>query len=118
MLRIIYPSILKSIESVLRKKCYFNLENVNILLEFCATEKYNHFEQFLNILKRNKQLLKYQFKQLNIGLFVDSYYIIKWNSTIDDKFIDKVKMICCSSNEESEKEKGQGKFQEMLNQWG
>ena len=37
-------------------------------------------------------LLKYQFKQFNIGLYARNcnvYQVIEWNDDIDDKYLDK-----------------------------
>ena len=54
-------------ETVLTKSCFFNLENVNTLIKIRDIDQ-TSLDLFFNVLKQHIKLLKYQFKQLNIGI--------------------------------------------------
>lgn len=79
-----------AIETVLLKKYYHNLKNVNILIKI---QKKNIIQLF-NMLKKNVNILKYQFKKLNFGLIITyetiEYFThtFEWNPEIDGKFLD------------------------------
>ena len=105
----------KDIVRILQKEDYFNLENVNILLRINSDcDEYKKIDGRVNIdwlftiLKQNWKTLKYQFKQFNIGLYiqkhiwqrscslflggrvsseVNRYYVLNWNCEIDDKLL-------------------------------
>ena len=90
----------KCISNVLTKKYYFNLENVNILFysEYVSPDSLQPIDWIFGILKKHSNILKYQFKQLNIGIktakTTDESFrrvninILQWNSNIDNKFLD------------------------------
>ena len=53
----------------------------------------SRIDWFFGLLKSKKRLLKYQFKQFNIGLrdmTYDVYHVIEWNQDIDDEYLDKI----------------------------
>ena len=54
----------KMISKILQKDFYYELKNVNTLLDIDI----ENIEVFFDILKENIQVLKYQFNKLNIGL--------------------------------------------------
>ena len=58
----------KVIKSIFQKECYYNLDNVNLLLEL----NHCHIDWIFALLKRDVKILKHQFKQLNIGITI--YY--------------------------------------------
>ena len=88
---------IKPIEVILSKRYYHNLKNVNLLLLILDTK----LKSFFDMLKKNVEILKHQFKQLNIGLVVykhgigynirvgyengigPKYYTIEWNPKMD-----------------------------------
>ena len=72
-------------------------------------------DKLFTILRNNKQLLKHQFKTLNIGMRLSDENndtkkcdIFSWNSSIDDKFID--------SKEQCWKELGQRELDPQADQ--
>ena len=86
---------IQGFKNIFTKNHFYNLNNVNILLE---TEMIN-IQTFFDILKENLSVLKYQFKQLNIGLRVydalsvvdgkEVYYVFEWNANINDNILMK-----------------------------
>ena len=80
-----------ALRDILRKEYYYNLENVNILIEDISETQ---FITFFKILKENKHILQYQFKQLNIGFRIATrhlhhYDVLMWNHKMNDKFLNK-----------------------------
>ena len=103
---VLYPSRIfhhvnqeKAIENILQKNYYYNLENVNIILENTGGHDDTKIDWFFKLFKDNHKILKYQFKQLNIAIerIVDYdhekylYFVLEWNNTMDDKHVDQVK---------------------------
>ena len=93
----------KIICNLLTKKYYFNLVNLNILLQFfdwgLRSEK-DLVNCIFEILKQHQQILKHQFNQLNIGFdIVDSllgarFYVLEWNCKVDEKFSNHFQQQC------------------------
>ena len=114
-----------AIEAILKKQDYHNLQNLNLVLSF--NNLLVHGDWFFNLLKKNKDVLKYQFKQLNIGLLNDIYdvhQVIEWNDSIDDKYLDNICHECQTEYTLREYEKQKQnlnirklKYQALLNQW-
>ena len=113
---------LNAIEKILKKEYYFNLEKVNILLN-TNTHVTNLTHDIFKLLKRNHQLLKYQFKQLNIGFeFWDNvcqfenhrYHVFAWNSSVDEKFLDEQCKICVKYEKMNQSEMKVGSMQEKF----
>ena len=82
-----------AIEKILLKKYYHNLQNVNLLLTISNKGTIAPLFQMLN---KHCQILKYQFKQLNIGVQMwnwnstfNKYYAFEWNTKIDQKFLNQ-----------------------------
>ena len=78
-----------AIDKILIKEYYHHLKNVNILVDLSPAT----IKPFFQILKKNCKVFKDQFKQLNIGVKMDSfssyhyYYTFSCNfNTIDEKF--------------------------------
>ena len=85
------------IKAILKKQDYYSLENFNLLLllqdPMSISSQLSRIDWFFDLLKQKKQMLKYQFKQLNIGLrdvTHDAYHVIEWNQSIDDEYLDKI----------------------------
>ena len=115
--------------NVLKKKYYFNLTNVNILL-YCEYHgnklraKKNFVDWIFGILKENKNVLKYQFKQLRIGLqYMRFYNVIEWNTNnglnndIDKFLIDNQAKWNQSHQSKFEHQSNYQKFQQIEDQW-
>ena len=85
----------KIISDLLMKKYYFHLTNVNILFQFATNNDLILFRLFtwvFGILKKHQNILRYQFKQLNIGIrsakeigIYTRCHILQWNSKIDEQ---------------------------------
>lgn len=64
---------MKSIENVLQKKYYYNLQNVNILIKLSLqlNKVYvaNEIDRIVDIFKTHKNVLKQQFTKLNVGFY-------------------------------------------------
>ena len=111
------------VSNLLTKKYYFNLENVNILL---YTSKIKAIDRIFDILKKYQNILKHQFKQLNIGiqrqkeidLSCKRVDIIKWNSNIDDKFLDNYRVKCYQYDQSKLQCKTNAdQYQQLIQQW-
>ena len=99
-----YPDMyhlwMTDIKNILEKKYYHSLGNVNILLK-SNTQSFQEcqaFDDFFKILEDCVTLLKYQFKEFNIGFDQvlkegqrAMFHIVKWNKKIDSKFSDQIK---------------------------
>ena len=111
----------KSIENILEKKYYYNLENVNILVDFQVCDQYDkEVDYILGIFKKHIKLLKYQFKQLNVAFYniKEACYVWEWNSNIDHKFLDQVKhKFCFEQQDVVECNKHKEKMMQLSNQW-
>ena len=79
-----------AIDKILIKEYYHHLQKVNILVHLSSAT----VKPFFKVLKKNFKLFKDQFKQINIGVKMDSftnyyyYYTFSCNfDTIDEKFL-------------------------------
>ena len=105
---------------ILQKEYYYNLERVNILIAI-YNQYANTIHDIFQMLQRNIQLLKHQFKQLNIGFRIHlttltKYHLLTWNPKIDKKFLNEQYRICRNNincNVQSTKEE----FEQVKNQW-
>ena len=101
---------IKCFETILCKKYYYNLKNVNMLIQICERD-INHF---FNMLKKNISILKCQFNQLNIGIRIlchdctVHYCTFEWNPQMDEKYLDKQKQ---------EMNGDKIKYKQWMNQW-
>ena len=80
------------ISNILEKKHYYNLENVNIIVEMRDKRA---FGRIFHTSKENTTILKNQFKQLNIALITNinnrlSVLAFEWNEKMDDKRLDQL----------------------------
>ena len=124
----------KVISNLLTKKHYFNLDNVNILLQFAGMyAKEGMVNWIFEILKANMKILKNQFKQLNIGIHIvdtfreefERYCVLKWHCTIDDKFLIDYQQQCDTLGQDKQFEPSiqgqvnpyQEKYNLVLKQW-
>ena len=129
------------IPSVLKKEYLYNLENVNILLSPWGIDKENGIDElldeFFDILCDNVNVLKYQFKQLNLGLhkrvkvvttniYIDdhahTYAYFSWNSTIDVKFVNNQRqqwksLQCDENNPNGDATISKRMYQSFRQQW-
>ena len=110
--------IKNSIESTLKKKYYYSLENVNLLLKLQLG--HSHIDWIFSLLKSNVKILKHQFKQLNIGInvctrYASVYQVIEWNPSVDEKFLTSIQaqMDKRKPNEDT----CQDNYYSLLNQW-
>ena len=92
---------LLAFKNIFSKSHYYNLTNVNILFNInsyrpSVSELTTWREQighFFKILSENLEILKYQFKNFNIGFDInDHYYVLKWNDKIDGKYLNSKKI--------------------------
>ena len=90
--------LVECIESILCKKRYYYLTNVNILLDFGYAKDLTNgkdlIDSIFDVLKRNCGKLHNAFDNLYIGVNIRVEkkrfaQILKWNSTIDEKFLDQ-----------------------------
>ena len=104
------------IESIVKKEHFYKLENFIILLN---VEK-KHIDWVFKMLKKNVQLLKYQFKQFIIGLHVaDSHYhVLEWNTQIDKKYLAHLESLWKRNNEKQEiRNQMQDKYWLLVDKW-
>ena len=108
------------IEKILKKEYYYNLANVNILID----SNDGKIDKLFQILKKNYVVLKHQFKQLNIGCYTwnselqnGKYHVLKWNSAIDVKFLNQQHKISVDHSGDVNVKSMKEKFQELKNQW-
>ena len=120
-----------AIEAVLDKQDYYNLENFILLLVFqehmSKLLQLSRIDWFFGLLKSKKRLLKYQFKQFNIGLrdmTYDVYHVMEWNQDIDDEYLDKIWNQCKEKRNvfnmdtcSLKKPQNCQKYHAWLNQW-
>ena len=113
----------KIICSLLTKSYFYNLKNVNILLELDCQELWDWIFQ---ILKINQIILKHQFEQLNIGLCdmsntdrdQEQCHILQWNSKIDEKFLKQFDTKCNTLYQKpSEREANLEKYVKWKKMW-
>ena len=100
----------------MQKERYYSLENVNLLLQL----EHGQIEWFFGLMKRNVPVLKYQFKQLKIGINIDGikndiYQVIEWNPSVDQTFLDEHKALLDQNEGEFGREKN--KYGILLNKW-
>ena len=117
----------KIISNLLAKKDYFNLDNLNILLQFSSLHLNEELVNWIfEILKRNQQLLKHQFNQLNIGFRIewishDTFYVLRWNPKIDEKFLNHLQQQCNQSYKQAstkgEAKSFKEKYYSAMEQW-
>ena len=123
------------LSNLLMKKYYFNLVNVNIVLcvyQDSLSSVKTVIDWMFGILMENKNVLKYQFKQLRIGIQSQGFnrnpslercYVFELNKDDKindiDKFSNDYKAKCDESLEQSKLEYQSSckKYQEMKHQW-
>ena len=102
----------KVLSNLLLKKHYFNLDNLNILLQFGNYDGMDiaSLDWGFKILRKHCKSLKDQFKSLNIGWKiiynrgqVSRCYVLRWNSTINRKWLDEYQTKC-KQNDQSTNE--------------
>ena len=119
---------MEAIGQILCKEYYHHLKNINLLLHFGNHINCCNIKSFFKILKRNRKMLKHQFKQLNIAVSrkYDNHHHIwtwTWNSTIDKKYLIQKEMIICRMKDEKsmshrdEKNICNSQFDEWKQQW-
>ena len=111
------------LESVLDKKYFYKLEDVNILA--CIDMNESTMNDFFGILTKRIDVLKYQFKQLIIGLCCSCeswenndeqlyYFTFKWNNKIDEKFLQQIQDNCLTGKQSAnENVKHKTMFQQL-----
>ena len=115
------------LSNLLTKKDYVNLDNVNILFHFFGVDtKTDTLSWIFEILNHNREILKHQFKQLNIGLRIavslrnQRYYILKWHCAIDEKFLLDYQQQCnmyVHDKQFDPSAKGKEKYSLIMQQW-
>lgn len=120
------------VTNLLNKKDYFNLTNLNILID-CTTLIFDWngrstADWIFGILKNNVKVLQYQFVELNIGLRISkeffrsdviecqSCYVFEWDSTVNEKFLDECKQFIRNQSAPDRKLNVK-KFRKLINQW-
>ena len=112
----------KALENILQKTHYYNLTNVNIILEL---KRNIRIDWFFKLLKDNQKILQQQFQQLNIAIVKNLYnyrqklhYVLEWDYKIDDKRLNQAKK---QFDEIKVDDQNQDQFQEkyllMREQW-
>ena len=111
----------QAIENVLQKEFFYRLENVNILYQIRHDES---VDWFFDVLKRHCNVLKYRFKQLNVGLCKDVddeeklYYTLEWNTKIDERILDQEKETFCQMKQDDQlQQHHREKYSIVLEQW-
>ena len=114
-----------TLQNVLQKKYYHNLENVNMILDFPT--KNTNIDWFFKLLKDNCKILKYQFKKLNIVIFKhvvndgyhqQLYFVLEWNENLDDKGLDQLKkQFDEMKGDDSNQQQFEEKYWFMRKQW-
>ena len=115
------------VSSLFGKKYFVNLEKMNILFDFIGQgHSRKHFVAWIvGLMKQNKQILKHQFKQLNIGLYCPAQYkrqerydIVQWNPQINDKFLDQFQTNCNKLKQPTEEyDMNAKKYVALKNKW-
>ena len=104
------------IESIVKKEHFYKLQNFSILLDV----ENQHIDWIFKILKKNVQLLKYQFKQFIIGLNIEHshYHVLEWNTQIDKKYLACLESLWKRNNEKQEiRNQMQDKYWLLIDQW-
>ena len=98
-----YGPLHTAIENVLKKTHFYNLQNVNILLNIAVASNDASSSDGLTtnviftMLEKHCKILKNQFKQLNIAFVIQEqrslarYQLIEWNPSINTAFLKKEK---------------------------
>ena len=108
-------TFIRLIQTVLTKKYFYNLDNVTILIDLnTSTDGLRDNDLINNLfsaLKQNKKALKSQFKEFTVGLRIHvpdfdpskfhTFHIMKWNSKIDDKYLDQLNKTWCQFNRDT-----------------
>ena len=107
-----------AIESIVKKKYFYKLENAIILLSVPS----NGVDAIFKMFEKNVQLLNYQFEKLIIGLYVDysHCHVFEWNKEIDKQYLDKMKSLCKQKNPYEDKEvqnQMREKFSSLNDEW-
>lgn len=100
----------QSLENILKKEFYYQLKNVNIMIHVKQDDngvcRDYDIDWIFKLLKKYKQILKYQFKELNIAICktdkfdtIKVYYALKWNPKIDDKILQQEREKYCQMSE-------------------
>ena len=123
---------------LLKKEYFHNLKNVNML--FCSVGKWERcqttIDRVFKVLKENKRMLKYQFKQFNVGFYRsfdhgenenknenenmkrEMYKVLQWNQNIDDKILDTIRLSLMQMNQtHQEMHQNKEAFSLAQNQW-
>ena len=116
----------KALNNVILKTYYYNLENVNILVEMAMMDNVT-VDWFFTLLKKNHKVLKHQFKQLKIAIVKNIniqltkhklYFVLEWNSGTDDKKLNQAKKQVDEMTIEDENQKQyQEQYLLMRTQW-
>ena len=117
----------KALTNILEKEYYYNLENVNIIIEI-NQDMDVFMTWFFQLLEKNVKNLKYQFKQLNIAtlkkveyptyLAKESYFVLEWNDAMDNKRLNQVKKQLDEMKSDDENQKQyKEKYWSMKTQW-
>ena len=122
----------KHVIGLLTKKQYFNLENINILLyrkvDTMQPDEFKLVDWMFGILKKHSNILKHQFKQLNIGLWIQQTKdsgasfkrsnILEWNSNINGKILNDYQEKWNQSEQSKlEYDANTKKYQQLMEQW-
>ena len=102
--------------SIIKKEYFYKLENVIIVLEIA----HYHTDWIWKMLKKNVQLLKYQFKQFIIGWNVHDrhYNVLEWNKQIDTKYLGQLKALYKQNNEQQGIQKQiEEKYLLLIDEW-
>ena len=105
------------IESIVKKKHFYKLKNVIILLGIL---KHKDIDWIFKMLKKNVGLLKYQFEQFIIGLHFNytNHYVLEWNKAIDKRYLNKLKLLCIQNNDNQEiQDRMQNKYESLRKEW-
>ena len=107
--------------SILSKKRYLNLENVNILfeMEFGGEEFDECLDLIFAFFEQHAKILQYQFKELNIGFeYHEKYQIIEWDCNVDDKKLDQERQKWYQLDHlPLENQKNKEKYYKLMYQW-
>ena len=89
----IYVHQVEALENVMLKRYYYNLENVNIMIEI---DDNTSMVWFFELLQKNQQILKHQFKQLNIAIVKNIifqqkvYFVFEWNTNMNEERLNQL----------------------------
>ena len=121
----------KALEIILQKKYYYNLENVNIILELEVSKReiFNDIsiDWFFQLFEDNEKILKHQFKQLNIAILQDmknnEILVFEWDNKMNKNRLSQLKhqfyKMRMKSNQQNQTQfkKFEEKYLLMRKQW-